>query len=148
VARIWNLDSSKTDRLLEDMLQIGLIKKIADDRYNGTIFGARVVAGNATKREIYCNIPLYRHLIENVGFDLKRSKFENALKLYSDELLSKIKRDTLWRRYQEIAVEIFVCEKTCQFSRTCKKDHHARKECGVVKKALNPKRVWKAEIEI
>ena len=150
-ARIWNLDSSKFDRILEDTLQFGLIKKTGGDQYTGTMLGVKLKSGIATKRELYCNIPLYRYLIETVGFNLKRSKFESALKLHPDKSLpeaSKIKRDTLWRRYREIAVEVFVCEKTCQFSRTCKKDHHARKECDIVKKALKPKRIWKAEIEI
>lgn len=147
-ARILNLDDKKTVKIFEDTLAFGLIKKIGEDKYTGTALGVRLKSGNATKREVYDVVPLYRHLFETVGFELKRSKFENALKSYSDEVLSKIKRDVLWRRYQEIAVEIFVCEKTCQFSRTCKKDHHARKECGVVKKALRPKRVWKVEIEI
>ena len=81
----------------------------------------------------------------------KGQKFEDALKTFPEGDLSgisKVKRDVLWRRYQEIAIEIFVCEKTCSFSRTCKKDHHARKECSTVKKALKPKRVWKAEIII
>ncbi|MDD3019811.1 MAG: hypothetical protein PHX61_02370 [Alphaproteobacteria bacterium] len=147
-ARILNLDDKKPVKIFEDTLAFGLIKKIGEDKYTGTALGTRLKSGNATKREIYDSIPVYQHLFETVGFELKRSKFENALKSYSDGSLSKIKRDTLWRRYQEIAVEIFVCEKTCQFSRTCKKDHHARKECGVVKKVLKPKRVWKAEIEI
>ena len=150
-ARILNLDSLKSERIFEDTLAFGLIKKVGEDRYSGTTLGDQIVSGNAPRAIAYNNIPVYRHLIETVGFELKRSKFEAAIKydLGGSVLkLSKIKRDVLWRRYREIAIEIFVCEKTCKFSRTCKKDYCARKECDVVKKALNPKRVWKAEIVI
>ena len=150
-ARILNLDKLKGNRIFEDALTFGLITRIGEDKHCTSSLGKRAISGNATRMEIYNNIPIYRHLIEAVGFDLKRSKFEAAIKYNPDGSvlkISKTKRDTLWRRYREIAVEIFVCEKTCQFSRTCKKDHRARKECDIVKKALKPKRIWKAEIEI
>jgi len=150
-ARILNLDELKGNRIFEDTLESGLITKIGEDKYCTSPLGKRAISGTATKIEIYNNIPIYHHLIETVGFNLRRSKFEAAIKYDLDGSLiklSKIKRDTLWRRYQEIAIEIFVCEKTCTFSRTCKKDHRERKECNTVKKALKPKRVWKVDIVI
>jgi hypothetical protein len=143
--RILNLDSKKGDDLIEATLQFGLIKKNNNDTYSV------VPSRNKTKLEIYNNVPLYRYLIETVGYNLKRCIFEDALKSNPDVSLdraSSIKRDTLWRTYQEIAVEIFVCEKTCKFSRTCKKDPQERYECDTVKKTRVKKRVWRVDIEL
>jgi len=150
-SRYLNFDNKKVDKLLYDMQAFGLVKEIAPETYSKTDFGARALKGNLKRSESYNNIPIYRHLIENTGFELKRQKFEDALRTFPEGDLSgisKVKRDVLWRRYQEIAIEIFVCEKTCAFSRTCKKDHRERKECSTVKKALKPKRVWKVDIVI
>jgi len=142
-ARILNLDDKKVYDRIDDALQFGLIKKIGDDMYT-------VGAKPSSKTGAYHKIPLYHYLIETVGFNLRRGNFENALKSHPDTELasiSLIKRDTLWRRYQEIAVEIFVCEKLCKFSRTCKKNHYEREECDVVKKTRE-KPSWKVDIEL
>ena len=150
-ARYFNLDKKKVDNLIYDTQVFGLIKETNPGTYGSTDLGGQLRAGKITRGELYHNIPIYRHLIENTGFELKRQKFEDALRTFPEGDLSgisKVKRDVLWRRYQEIAIEIFVCEKTCAFSRTCKKDHRERKECSTVKKALKPKRVWKVDIVI
>ena len=150
-ARYFNLDKKKVDNLIYDTRAFGLIKETNPGTYGSTDLGAQLRAGKITLGELYNNIPIYRHLVENLGFELKRRKFEDALTTFPEgdvSGISKVKRDVLWRRYQEIAIEIFVCEKTCAFSRTCKKDHRERKECSTVKKALKPKRVWKVDIVI
>ena len=143
-ARIFNLDNKKADDLINDALQFGLIKRTDNEKY------IVPTKKNASKSEPYHKIPLYRYLIESVGYNLKRCVFENALKSHPDKslaLTSKIKKDTLWRRYQEIAIEIFVCEKTCKFSRTCKKISLDRMGCSIVKKD-KIKRRWVPDIEI
>jgi len=144
-SRIFNLDNKKVDDLIEDALLFGVIKVNGD----GTYSKANPII---SKVEMYHNVPLYHYLIETVGYDLKRSVFEDALKHHPDQTIarvSKIKRDTLWRKYQEIAVELFVCEKMCKFSRTCKKDQHERNACDTVKKSKPKKKIlWRADIEL
>ena len=140
-ARILNLDNKKADTLLEDTVQFGLIKKNEDGTYSSTNPKA------VSKTDAYYNVPLYRYLLETVGYDLKRSLFETVLKSKPEYAMSEIKRDTLWRRYKEIAVEVFVCEKKCTFCRTCKKDTKMRAGCDVVKKA-NIENRWKVAIVI
>lgn len=141
-ARIFNLDDKKVGKLLDDTIQFGLIKDNRDGTYSC------IPSNNKSKTELYHNVPLYHHLLETVGYDLKRSLFEGALKSKPEyAAMSQLKRDTLWRRYKEIAIEVFVCEKKCTFCRTCKKDHHARAVCDVVKKA-NIENRWKVDIVI
>jgi hypothetical protein len=148
-ARILNLDDKKVDNLIDAALQFGLIKENDNKTYNCNYTSTALK--KVSKAELYHKVPLYHYLIETVGYNLKRSVFENALKSHPDKTLateSKIKRDTLWRRYQEIAIEIFVCESTCKFSRTCKKEPREREECDVVQKSRPKKELWKVDIEI
>ena len=142
-ARIFNLDNKKLDNLLYDALQFGVVKKNEDGTYSKGAFKSNLDA--------YHKIPLYHYLIETVGNNLQRSVFESALQSNPDKTLaseSKVKRDTLWRRYQEIATEIFVCEKQCKFGMTCKKVPRERTSCDIVKKARSKKRGWKVDIEL
>ena len=144
-ARILNLDNLKSEKIFEDTLAFGLIKKNTDGTYS------TIKQDRQSKKKLYQNIPLYKYLIDKVGYNLKRNVFENALASCPDissSKISKIKRDVLWKRYQEIAIEIFVCEKTCKFSGTCKKDHSEHKECSIVKKAKITKREWRVDIEL
>ena len=144
-ARLFNLDKQKAYNIFDDSLQYGIIKENNDGTFSkATIHGV-------SKSEMYHKIPIYHYLIEAVGYNLQRHIFENALQTHPEKTIatiSKIKRDTLWRRYQEIAVEIFVCEKTCKFSRTCKKDHIERNKCDIVQNTKPKKTVWRADIEL
>lgn len=143
-ARIFNMENRKVDNLLNDAIQFGVIKNNNDGTYSG-VFPA------VSRLEAYHNIPIYHHLIETVGYNFKRSVFENALQSFPDTTLaaiSKIKRDVLWRRYQEIAIEIFICGKTCKFGKTCKKPAFDRINCDVVKTARAKKRDWNVDIEL
>jgi transposase-like protein len=134
-ARILNLDDKKVDVMLSESIQFGMIKDNGNGTYTAT------VDKNTPKEKMYRNVPIYQHLLNTVGYDLKRRLFEEALRSNPDKMfprLSPIKRDTLWRRYKEIAIEVFVCEK-CAFGRTCKKDHKERAVCDTVKKSKEPK---------
>ena len=98
MARYLNLDNKKVDDLFYDVQAFGLVKEIAPETYSKTDFGALALKGNLKRSELYHNIPIYRHLIENVGFELKRRKFEDALTTFPEgdvSGISKVKRDVL-----------------------------------------------------
>ena len=140
-ARAFNLYNKRADDYIDSAIQFGMIEKCDNGKYK-----ALPITQRSTH---YHNVPLFHHLIVSLGASPKRADFENALKTFSDETLSKaskIKRDVLWRRYQEIAIEVFICEK-CNFCRTCKKDHVERGECSTVK-AKQSKSVWKVDIPL
>jgi hypothetical protein len=139
-ARTFNLYNKRADDRIDSALQYGLIKKCDDGKYKATAISQRSA--------YYHNVPLFHHLITSLGQSPKRADYEKSLKTFSDEDLSKaskIKRDVLWRRYQEIAIEVFICEK-CNFCRTCKKDHIERSVCSTVKKTKQ--RTWQVDIQL
>jgi hypothetical protein len=139
-ARAFNLYNKRADDYIDSMLQYGMVKKGDDGKYTRN----QIVCRSA----YYNNVPLFHHLIISLGSSPKRAAFEKSLKTFSDESLSKaskIKRDVLWRRYQEIAIEVFVCKK-CNFDRTCKKNYKERSMCSTVKKTKE--KVWTVDIKL
>ncbi len=142
-ARILNLDNKKVDTLLEDNTQFGLIEK------NGDVYSSKIKNRKINKVELYHNVPVYHHLLTSLGANPKRADFEKSLAIFlNGGALSKVKRDILWRRYQEIAIDVFVCEKSCKFSSTCNKKPREKINCETVKKAKQRKREWKVDIVI
>jgi hypothetical protein len=139
-ARAFNLYNKRADDYIDSAMQYKLVKKCDDGKYKAT--------STLHRSAYYHNIPLFHHLITSLGQYPKRADFESSLKTFSDENLSKvskIKRDVLWRRYQEIAIEVFICDK-CNFCRTCKKDHIERGVCSTVKKTKQ--KSWKVDIQL
>jgi hypothetical protein len=139
-ARIFNLNSKRSDDYIESAMQYGIIKKCDDGKYTKS--------DPPDKALCYHNVPIFHHLITSLGASPKRADFERSLKSFPDEDLSKlssIKRDVLWRRYKEIVIEVFICGK-CNFSRICKKDHKERLLCDTVKKTKQ--KSWIVDIQL
>lgn len=144
-ARIFNLNDKKVDMFINDAIEFGVIKK------EGELYSLTGVIkpGEMNNLNLYRNVPIYNYLIKSLGATPRRSDFEKSLKQFlGDDYISKIKRDVLWRRYQEIASDIFICGKLCKFSRTCKKNHIERKDCDVVRKAKDRKKEWRVDIQL
>lgn len=139
-ARALNLYNKRADDCIDSAMQYGVVKKCDDGKYQRT--------PTIRRSAYYHNVPLFHHLINSLGQFPKRSDFESSLKTFLDDDISKaskIKRDVLWRRYQEIAIEVFICEK-CSFDRTCKKNHKERSICSTVKKTKQ--KSWQVDIQL
>ena len=139
-ARVLNLYNKRSDDYIDSMMQYGMVKKSDEGGYTRNPIAQRSL--------YYHNVPLFHHLITSLGQFPKRSDFESSLKTFLEDDISnasKIKRDVLWRRYQEIAIEVFICEK-CNFDRTCKKNHKERAICSTVKKTKQ--KSWQVDIQL